>query len=208
MKKTAFNENYRHCCNETKLDFSNQAKIISAMYEDKEASRLMSFYLCLGATSGEAGSTTTIKTLADYGWRGSSQLTSLERKLLSTSGICSFCMLESNKIDATLEAMDLTENICPVHPRAVIQHTVSKIYFKEDGKLQVDHVDQNRMQCLFRHIRNSIAHGLTYEVSDDCLLLEDRGTKDKGRSVTARILVEKQSLIDWIDVIEKGPSKS
>lgn len=207
MSKPAYNENFRHCCNEIKLDFSTNAKTIGDMYNADESSRLLVFYLSVGPISNKDASTSTIRSLADYGWQGSSQLSSLERRLLASSGISSFCMLSSEKIDATLESMDLTGKICPIHPRAVIQRTIKKIHLKEDGQIKIDYVDQNRMQCLFRHIRNSFAHGLTYELSDDVLLLEDQaGHQDK--SITARILVKKQTLIDWIDIIKKGPTES
>ena len=202
--KSTYCENYMHCCNEPKIDFSSQARTISAMYGVEETNRLLNFYLYIGPASGNDFASTTIRSLASYGWRGH-QLTSLERKLLASSGISSFCMLNSERIDATLASMDLVDKICPAHPRAVIQRTVKKIQLKEDGQLSIEYVDANRMRCLFRHIRNSIAHGLIYEVSESCLLLEDRG---RDKLITARILIKKRTLIDWIDIIEKGPNAS
>ena len=207
MTKKAFNENYRHSCDEIQISFADRAKTISAMYSAEETSRLMGFYLCIGPNESKNAPTTTIRSLADYGWRGTAQLAQLERKLLASSGIGSFCMLNSAKIDMTLEAMNLTDKICPNHPRAVIQRTITNLQYREDGSLQIKYQDANRMQCLLRHIRNSFAHGLTYQLTEGSLLLEDRNTKH-DQNITARILVKKQTLIDWMDIIEKGLDKS
>ena len=58
---------------------------------------------------------------------------------------------------------------------------------------------ESRIKCLFRHIRNSLAHGDTFFFDNGNLLLED---KDKS-TITARILINQQTLIDCIKVIDK-----
>ena len=61
---------------------------------------------------------------------------------------------------------------------------------------------ESKLECLLRHLRNSIAHGLVY-----LPLLKSRYIcfKDinKDNKVTAMIILEKNDLYTWKDIIEK-----
>ena len=54
------------------------------------------------------------------------------------------------------------------------------------------------MECLFRHIRKTLAHNRTYQFENGNILLED---VDDNEKVSARILLSKRTLLDWIDII-------
>lgn len=58
------------------------------------------------------------------------------------------------------------------------------------------------LDCLFTHIRNSFAHGnfSLYEKSK-YLLLEDRNIK----GCRFKMIIKKETLFDWIKIIEEGP---
>jgi hypothetical protein len=54
-------------------------------------------------------------------------------------------------------------------------------------------------ESVLTHIRNAFAHGNTYYFDNKYVLFED---KDQRGSITARILLSQQSLIDWIRLID------
>ena len=92
--------------------------------------------------------------------------------------------------------MDLDDTICSKHPRAVIKQNVS-VKVLEDGSTEIS-ARETRMECLFRHIRNSFAHNRMYYFEEGNILLEDR---DDNGQISSRILISKQALIDWIGII-------
>ena len=109
-----------------------------------------------------------------------------------------FCFVKSDSIDSTLDNMNLGERICINHPRAVLKQNYS-VSIQEDGNVLLSQ-KETRMECLFRHIRNSFAHNHTYCFENDSVLLED--CEENGK-ISARILMPKQALIDWIYIIKK-----
>lgn len=145
-----------------------------------------------------------LKWLGEYGWTGNKELQSLERSLLQASGIPSFCMLKADFIDGTLNEMMLKDKICIHHPRAVMMINKS-VSINEDGTVAVK-ATENRMVCLLRHIRNSLAHGLTYCFENDFILLEDLNTASKR--ISARLLIDVATLCNWIDIITNNNSLS
>lgn len=92
----------------------------------------------------------------------------------------------------------LDKEICAEHPRAVLHKDV-KLTLREDNSIERRSGDENRMQCLFRHLRNGIAHGQTYLFPTGLVLIEDRD----GKRITARILIRKETLLAWIYIVEK-----
>lgn len=90
---------------------------------------------------------------------------------------------DGNKIEKEID-VDIPR-ICCLHP-----FTVNEEYKIVPGGSQAD--------CLFTHIRNSLAHGNTYFFENGNILLED---KDQ-RKISARILIPLQALIEWIKIID------
>ena len=84
------------------------------------------------------------------------------------------------------------------HPRAILLQKYS-ITVDENEKFKFSGGGENHVNCLFRHIRNSFAHGNTYFFDNGNVLLED---KDNSK-ITAAILIKQQTLLDWIRVIDK-----
>lgn len=193
--------NNSHVCNEKKEKLDNHKEsIIQSTLTTDEINAVFDFYV-LHAPILKSGSDKTddfgIKSLGEYGWYGNCRLSELERNLLKSGDVHRFVMIRADSINETLENMGLKDDICIKHPRAVMQQNF-KVTVKENGEVKLEE-RETRMQCLFRHIRNSIAHNRTYLFENgEMILLEDADTDKK---VTARILIKVKTLIDWIEII-------
>lgn len=168
----------------------------------EEIGLIIDFYLLhapILKTSTEKGDGFGYRSLAEYGWKGTGDNTSLERKLLCSSGIEHFVFLKAKSMKNTLVDMKLADSICSEHPRAVLLMKFSAD-FSENGEIKVN-PSETRMVCLFRHIRNSIAHNRTYVFDNgNMILLEDCEDKE---TLTARILLPTRSLLEWVRIIDK-----
>lgn len=202
-KSSKVNENYIHKCGLVQVEIKNNVTSISNMgFTADQVIEIMNFYLLFAPIlkpDNKDKSLFGLKSLLDYGWAGQ-QLSKLEGLLLRFSGINNFYLIKADTIDATLDEMNLGDKICIEHPRAVLKQNV-KIKLLEDGSVNIDS-QETRMQCLFRHIRNSIAHNHTYLFGNGNILIEDC---DENKKVSARILMPKNALLKWIDIIETGP---
>lgn len=56
-------------------------------------------------------------------------------------------------------------------------------------------------ESVLTHIRNSLAHGMTYFFDNGNVLFED---KSQNGNTTARIILKLQTLLDWIKIIDKN----
>lgn len=193
--------NNSHVCNEKKEKLDNHKEsIIQSTLTTDEINAVFDFYV-LHAPILRSGSDKTadfgMKSFGEYGWYGNRGLSELERNLLKSGDVHRFVMIRADSIDETLENMGLKDDICIKHPRAVMQQNF-KVTVKENGEVKLEE-RETRMQCLFRHIRNSIAHNRTYLFENgEMILLEDADTDKK---VTARILIKVKTLVDWIQII-------
>ena len=139
--------------------------------------------------------------ILDNGWDINKFLKEIESNLMHIAGIDKLCCIRSKKIDNTLKACDLYENeICVEHPRAVIQRKFT-LEIDENEKISFagGQGGEKRIDCLFRHIRNSFAHTNTYFFNNGNVLLEDKD----GTKITSMILIKGQTLLDWIHYIDK-----
>ena len=163
-----------------------------------EVNLIWDFYV----TKSPAEQSTQSISFTNYGWADTTSkengYPALENALAKDAGIESFYMIRATSIKNTLNSVDLgNRTICIEHPRAVLMQRYS-ILVDENENMQFQH-EEKRVTCLFRHIRNSFAHGNTYFFENDMMLLED---KDKS-TITARILMPRKSLLSWIDIVDK-----
>lgn len=141
-------------------------------------------------------------SLEACGWHDTQSKTdgypALESALASTAGLSSFCIIRNKTIKDTLRQMDLSnERICVSHPRAVL--TQNFTFESDENETVKIKSGESRINAIFRHIRNSFAHGNTYFFpTGNCLLIDKDGSK-----TTAAILVPKQALWDWIAIVDK-----
>lgn len=202
MAKKEANENYIHACGEPLVDAKKRINSIScAGYSDEEFKKIIEFYLFNAPTlKNNRNNQFGLKSLKSYGWRGNSDMCKLERELLKAANMSSFCFVKSSSIALTLNQMLLgSEKWCIFHLRAVLNQEYNCDVL-ETGKVEITN-KETRMECLFRHIRNSLAHNHVYVFSNGNIVLED--TDAQNGKITARILLNKSTLLEWIRIIRK-----
>ena len=196
------NENFIHECGLPKEEIKNYVKKITDMgFDTRQIMDILDFYLFYAPILKSDANPDLFgcKSLREYGWCGNSDMSKLEGRILKASGIGVFCFVKAESISQTLQAMDFGNRMCVEHPRAVLKHNYG-ITVNEDGTVVVKQ-RETRMECLFRHIRNSIAHNHTYLFPNDNLLIEDA---DDNRQLSARILMPRHALVDWMDIVKDG----
>ena len=189
----------KHICTSEKYDIQNRKMAIKdSGFSADEVNLIWDFYV----TKSPAEQSAQSISFTNYGWAETTNkengYPALEKALAESAGIESFNMIRTRTIKDTLNLVGLGDGtICIEHPRAVLTQKYSvKVDEKEDLQLKPE---ESRVKCLFRHIRNSFAHGNTYFFENDMMLLED---KDKS-TITARILIPRKSLLSWIDIVDK-----
>ncbi len=115
-------------------------------------------------------------------------------------------ILLANTINKTLEAFDLvtTEKKDKEVFNKAIEIDIPKIVCltpysiaDEDKPKPKDKIGE--AESVLTHIRNAFAHGLTYFFDNGNVLLED---KDARGTITARMILKQQTLLDWIKLID------
>ena len=200
-KKKEYNENYVHSCDKAKVDIvvykKNLSDSTANVFTPEQFRSVIDFYVSKAPVlkTGATGDGFGLRSLSAIGWRGTGGLGRLERELLKESGM-TLVFIRSDSIDNTIESMNLDSRICCDHPRAVLKQSF-KLKAKENGQIEVTS-SETRMEGLFRHIRNSLAHGRTYIFNNVSIMLED---SDENGTLSARILIKAQSLIEWMTII-------
>lgn len=200
MAKKHVNENYTHVCDSNTESIIVNATPVSKMgFTSDEVIEIVEFFLFNAPVlkSDKTKDIFGLCSLKDYGWTGTAAMSRLEGQLLKAANMGIFCFIKSDTIDETLASMGLGEKMCIEHPRAVLKQNV-KVALFEDGSTEVRQ-QETRMECLFRHMRNSIAHNHTYLFDNGNIMIEDRD--DNGR-VSARILAPKSILLEWMKIVK------
>ncbi len=95
---------------------------------------------------------------------------------------------------------------CVNHPRAILRRDFPPLSAKLDGNMKVsisfkDNKEvEPKIQCLFRHLRNAIAHDNTYFINDKVLFID----YDKSGKISGAVLFKQQTLFDWIKLVNNG----
>ncbi len=192
-------EGFTHDCNMEKLKKEDYLKsLLDSDFSDTECSLIWDFYV----SHSFASSTAIPYSLKTYGWEATKSkvdgLVALENELARVANIDSFCVIRSKNISKTLKQMNLSQDqICVTHPRAVLtqKYTCAS---DENEKLTLTS-NESRINAIFRHIRNSLAHVNTYFFPNGMCLFEDK----EATKTTASILISRNTLIDWIFVVDK-----
>lgn len=203
QKKMIEISNNVHECGEEKIVLTQQdVSLNDISLSTDEINMVWNFYVShapIKKNRNEKECDFGCRNLAEFGWSGS-KLTTLERALIKAADLGRFVMIKADEITETLKMMNLDEKICWKHPRAVLkQNFTVKVY--EDGEVNLKE-SETRMVCLFRHIRNALAHNRIYFSKDyTMILLED--IESVNKKLTARILIPARSLVDWIAIVDK-----
>lgn len=191
---------YTHTCSEEKIEKADhKCSVMNSSFSDAECRVIWDFYV----SRSFSAATGLPVDLSDYGWNNTQSKTdglpALERKLAEAADIEAFCIVRSKSVKDTLQQMGLSQDrICTVHPRAVLMQNFH-VDIDENEKPKIIS-EESRIHSLFRHIRNSFAHGNTYFFSNGMCLLED---KDGATKITAEILIPCKALITWIGIVDK-----
>ena len=203
MAKTKELSNNAHICAGTKYNMNaGKSSFEKLPYTDEELRKILDFYLFhapVRKDSKEDGDGFELRYLGDYGWAASAELNRLEREMLKSSGITRFVLVKADTITEILDDMNLVGDMCVAHPRAVFNQ-LHKLTVTEYGEMK-NSSGEKRLVCIFRHIRNSLAHNRVYLYDGDMIMLEDAA--DDGKNVTARLLMKSKTLIDWIYIVDK-----
>lgn len=189
---------FSHECACKKIKYEEfKGSLKDSAFDDADVSLIWDFYVTHAFTGGSGQE----RSLIDYGWE-EKDLEALEKKLMENATIEKLCCIRSHSINDTLGTCDLSNSeICITHPRAVLQQKFNiAVDENENMKYAGGTGAENRIKCLFRHIRNAFAHSNTYFFENGNVLLEDRD----NRKITARIVLPQQALLDWIGIIDKN----
>lgn len=191
-----------HHCSDAKVSkTANKKSLTDSPFSYAQIDMLWDFYV----THTISGGSGLVRSVSDYGWKKDDNkkdgYPALEKELIAKAGLSNnICFIRSTTCKDTMSAMNLSnDEICIEHPRAVLLQKYSTTV-DENEKISFSGGGENHVNCLFRHIRNSFAHGNTYFFDNGTILLEDM---DKSK-ITAAILVRQQTLLDWIALIDKG----
>lgn len=189
-----------HCTGEKVSKIENKKSLKDSLFSHAQIDMIWDFYV----THAICGGSGLERSVIDYGWtkddKKSSGYPAIEKALFDIADLSrKICFIRAKTCKDTLTAMDLSEDlICVNHERAVLLQNYN-ISIDENDTIQFSGGGENHVNCLFRHIRNALAHGNTYFFDNGMVLLED---KDNSK-ITASILIKQQSLLDWIRVIDK-----
>ena len=190
---------FTHSCEENLIDKNLfRCSLRDSSFSNEESTLIWDFYV---ARSFAAATGDPI-TLESYGWNDTNSKTNgypaLESALAQNSGISAFGIIRGKTIKDTLAAMGLNhDSICITHPRAVL--TQNFYYESDENEVARVKSNESRVNAIFRHIRNSFAHGNTYFFDNEMCLLEDKD----GCKLSAEILIPRRSLVDWIYIVDK-----
>ena len=166
------------------------------IFYDEKLFRIVIFYVFHNPC---AGLSVMSKSLSDYNWSnpfGKPFYLNKHLKDVSNSEKLVFPADNYENILEQLEKADLKDNFpSNLSRERIVMH---------DNK-------DNHYMSIFYHIRNSLAHGRIniVDVDGECIfILEDvneRRKNNKGEvAVSARMIIKRDTLLKWIDIIEMG----
>lgn len=137
------------------------------------------------------------RSLADYGWNTPWRKPyHLNEKLKRASSNYNL-LFSANTYDALEVALNKAD-LCSSFPSNFQTERIACV----DNK-------RNQFISVFYHIRNSFAHCRLnmVDVDGECTFILEDGVQKKNENqlkLSARMIIKKQTLLNWIDIIEKG----
>ena len=118
--------------------------------------------------------------------------------MMSSNWTYSFCP-QNKKIETELEDMGLSGNsVCQKCKRFLCKRSTQNCKRDKSRK-------ETELECLLRHIRNSIAHGHVFVTKAGNyinVLLED--INPKNDNITARLVCRQSDLVNWKKILQKA----
>ncbi len=156
---------------------------------DDELFRISVFYLLFPLNDNTC---TRSRTLIDYGWKQLKFSDELKKRLIKVSDYTSY--VTPNADEETIKR----KNLCVDDKR---------LLFGEKGAVEVSNTDSNLFYSILHHIRNCFAHGnyrLVLNEGKRLILFEDHTTCKGSQRITARMILEFTTLLNWIDVVSNN----
>lgn len=153
-------------------------------------------------THAIASSASQKRSAKDY---GRSQLPWEEMKIVAGIRKDNVKILLANSINDTLKKYDLivTEGKGERKTLKAIDIDVLRIVCTTPYKIADENPPASKVgeaESVLTHIRNSFAHGMTYFFDNGNVMFEDKASSGQ---ITARMILRKQTLLDWIGLIDK-----
>jgi len=166
---------------------------ISTTEYDEEFIRIIDFFLFHSPVPGQSA---RCKTLAEYGWRAPWKKPYWLNKQLKQSTSNYELLYTSNNqgcMEENLESANLKDGF----PSNISIERICVVNNKN-----------NQFMSVFYHLRDAFAHG-RFNIEDvdgqKIFIMEDvASTKGEMLPVTGRMIIRKESLINWINIIEAG----
>ncbi len=166
-------------------------------YTDEQLAIIWDFYV----TKAIAESASQRRFASDYGLKEIPW-----KEMLSIAGIDgkNVKILLANSINKTLRDFDLeiAEGKGNDKHNKAIEIDVPKIVCLTPYSISDEEKPKPRVgeaESVLTHIRNSLAHGNTYFFDNGMFMFED---KDQRGTITARMIMKRQTLLDWIRLID------
>lgn len=168
--------------------------IASEKFNDKELFRIVTFYVFHSPCDKLSARR---KTLQEYGWKNpwkKPYKLNIQLKEASSNFNLLYSVDKYEKMSETLEKSNLLYN------------------FPSDfmtERICIHDSQKNQFMSVFYHIRNSLAHGRLNMINIDgeCIFVFEDGSIEKKNGlfkVSARMILRKRTLLNWIDIIESG----
>ena len=173
--------------------------INQSLFTPDQISMIWDFYV----TKAIAESASQRRRASDYGHRELPW-----RDMLLSAGVTSnnVKVLLANSINKTLLDFDLeiTEGKGESKHNRAIEIDTPRIVCLTPYSIADEEKPKARVgeaESVLTHIRNAFAHGNTYFFDNRMMLLED---KDQRGTITARMVLRCQTLLDWISLIDSS----
>lgn len=168
-------------------------QIAPERFNDEELFKIVIFFVFHSPCTGLSARG---RSLSDYGWdtpwKKPFKL-NLQLKQAAANYELLFSAEKYEKMESALAKADLKENF---------PSNLGK------ERICVHNSKKNQFMSVFYHIRNSMAHGRLnmVDVDGECVFIfEDAYRKNDRFRVSARMILRKRTLLNWIELIENGP---
>lgn len=185
-----------------------------SFYKDVDFLKIYAFFVCYAFHPNRSSKG---KTMADYHWPknvwGNSSKVGLKDVLLYTADLHQ-CVQTIDSVskapikEETFVSCKKLDDMSSTCQKAGVQHDFTRT--RDKNRIAVYNSEENIFLSVFDHIRNAIAHG-RFTIYDDGMIAMESGKKVYDREkrknmfdLRARMLLKKETLLTWIEIIEAG----
>ena len=160
--------------------------------DDEDFAKIIDFFQFHAPVTGQSA---RCKTLQEYGWDSpwkKPYWLNKQLKRVASNHDLLFTAESQGRMDANLEKANLSESF----PSDMLRERIC-----------VANNKKNQFMSVFYHIRDSFAHGrffITEVEKQKIIVMEDVAPRGSPLIVTGRMIIKKQTLLKWIEIINGG----